>query len=288
WDGRTAGPIPVGTDGRRVRGRGMAVSVRRGASIGSATAGATLERDGSVTISHNAPDVGEGAHTMISIVAARSLGISQDDVHVGEPDTGNQLMFSGTSSQRTTVQMGNAVRNACEALKRELCEAAARSYGGAADEWRVEDGALRRDGQTVQLREIAERLPAGGAITSRGEYVHGTPVLSVTFGDHDHWSPGVAAVELEVDKETGEVKVIQYAAVADAGKILHYHSARGQIEGGAVMGFGATLFEEVCYQEGQLLNADAFQYRLPHMADIPAQFRTIIVEHGDGPGPFGA
>src|SRR5581483_1810962 len=153
WDGRTAGPIPVGTDGRRVRGRGMAVSVRRGASIGSATAGATLERDGTVVISHNAPDVGEGAHTMISIVAARSLGISQDQVRVGEPDTANQLMFSGTSSQRTTVQMGNAVRNACEALKRELADAAAQAYGGSADEWQVEDGLVRRNGTAVSFAD---------------------------------------------------------------------------------------------------------------------------------------
>ncbi|MBM2809883.1 MAG: putative oxidoreductase molybdopterin-binding subunit, partial [Chloroflexi bacterium] len=82
--------------------------------------------------------------------------------------------------------------------------------------------------------------------------------------------------------------VLQYAAVADAGKILHYQSARGQIEGGAVMGLGAALFEEMCYAEGQLLNADPFQYRLPLMSDVPEHFHTILLEHGDGPGPFGS
>ena len=79
-----------------------------------------------------------------------------------------------------------------------------------------------------------------------------------------------------------------YAALADAGTIMHYHSARGQIEGGAILGLGATLFEEVAYGEGQLLNADPFQYRLPQLGDIPEDFQTIILEAEKGPGPFGA
>ena len=111
WDGREPGRsrFPAHSDAcaRGAAWRSPSGAVLRSAS---ATAEATLNRDGTVTISHNAPDVGEGAHTMISVVAARTLGISQDAVRVGEPDTANQLVFSGTSSQRTTVQMGNAVR----------------------------------------------------------------------------------------------------------------------------------------------------------------------------------
>jgi len=288
WDGRTAGPVPVEGNPHRVRGRGMAASVRRGSSIGSATARASLNRDGMVTIDHNAPDVGEGAHTVISVVAAGTLGISQDQVHVGEPDTANKLPFSGSSSQRVTVQMGNAVRNACDQLKQEVLRLAAQTYGGDAAEWRLEDGTLRRDGTTVTLADLAGRLPEDIPLSGEGEYVHGGPVVNTSFGDHDHWSPGVAAVEVEVDTETGDIRVLQYAAVADAGTIIHYHSAKGQIEGGAVMGFGATLTEEMVYADGQLLNADPFQYRLPLMSDVPEQFRTIILEHGDGPGPFGS
>jgi CO/xanthine dehydrogenase Mo-binding subunit len=93
---------------------------------------------------------------------------------------------------------------------------------------------------------------------------------------------------VEVDRQTGEFRVLQYAIVLDAGKLLHPPSARAQMEGGAVMGFGHALFEEIVYQDSQLQNADPFQYRLPLMWDIPQSFHALTVENGDGPGPFGS
>lgn len=286
WDGRVSRPLPTAAGARVARGRGLAVSVRRGSQIGEATARARLDSNGVVTIEHNAPDVGEGAHTVISVVASGTLGIPQSEVRVEEPDTANQLHFSGTSSQRTTVQMGTAVRIACDRLKGRLAEMAAAAEGGSPQEWQVEEGRLRREGQVVSLGEVAAKAP-GGVIESTGSYER-PDVSDVSFGSHDHWSPGVAAAEVEVDRQTGEVRVIRYAAVADAGKVLHYHSAKGQIEGGAVMGYGAALTEEMCYAEGQLLNADPFQYRLPQMGDIPEDFDVTLIENGDGPGPFGS
>ncbi len=287
WDGRSPSDRHPGEAGRVTRGRGLAVSLRRGSNIGNASALASLERDGTVSIAHNAPDVGEGSHTVISVVASTALGIRQGEVRVGEPDTGNLMPFSGTSSQRTTVQMGNAVLNACENLKLEIARAAARLGGGAAEDWSVADGHARRGATALTFEEIGRSVAADAKIEARGAYARG-PVENPSFGSHDHWSPGVAAAEVEVDRDTGEIRVLQYAAIADAGRIMQYHSAKGQIEGGAIMGFGAALSEEVRYEEGQLMNADAFQYRLPLMADIPEKFRTIILEHGDGPGPFGS
>ncbi|HEX6510922.1 MAG TPA: molybdopterin cofactor-binding domain-containing protein, partial [Chloroflexota bacterium] len=108
------------------------------------------------------------------------------------------------------------------------------------------------------------------------------------FEGHDHWSPGAAAAEVEVDRQTGEVRLVRYCAVGDAGKAIHYASARGQLEGGAVLGLGLALFEEMLYQEGQLVNGDPFQYRLPLMRDLPADFTVSMLENGDGPGPFGS
>jgi CO/xanthine dehydrogenase Mo-binding subunit len=278
---------PVSPSPRLARGRGLAVSLRRGANIGDATAMAAIDRAGVVTISHNAPDVGEGSHTVISVVAARSLGVPQSQVRVGMPDTANQLFFAGTSSQRTTVQMGNAVRNACEHLKIELARTAAESYGGSPEDWRVADGELRRGEERYTLADLMKSLPHGVILRGVGSYEHAT-VEDPQFGGHDYWAPGVAAVELEVDRETGEIHILQYAAVADAGTIMHYRSAKAQIEGGAVMGFGAALSEQIVYEEGQLLNADAFQYRLPLMSDVPENFQVLLLENGDGPGPFGA
>ena len=76
--------------------------------------------------------------------------------------------------------------------------------------------------------------------------------------------------------------------IADAGRAIHYPSAKAQVEGGAVMGFGHALFEEVVYQEGQLQNGNAFQYRLPVMPDIPEEVHASMLENADGPGPFGS
>lgn len=287
WDGKPRTDLDRAQSGRFMVGRGLAVSLRRGSSIGGATARARLLSDGRVAIEHNAPDVGEGSHTVISLVAAGSLGIPQECVVVGEPDTGNQLYFSGTSSQRTTVQMGTAVRNACEGLKREIARAAAQMKGGSPGEWVVSNGRASRGPECLTFAELARSLKPGDVVQAVGSYDRG-PVPNSSFGSHDHWSPGVAAAEVEVDRETGEIRVLQYAAVADAGKVLHYHSAKGQIEGGAVMGFGAALTEEVRYEEGQLLNGDAFQYRLPLMIDIPERLHIAMLENGDGPGPFGS
>jgi CO/xanthine dehydrogenase Mo-binding subunit len=104
----------------------------------------------------------------------------------------------------------------------------------------------------------------------------------------DHWAPSAAAAEVEVDRETGEFRVLQFFVVVDAGKVLHDPSAKGQVEGGAVMGFGHALYEEVVYRDGQMQNGDPFQYRLPVMGDIPELFHSSMLENGDGPGPFGS
>jgi CO/xanthine dehydrogenase Mo-binding subunit len=93
---------------------------------------------------------------------------------------------------------------------------------------------------------------------------------------------------LEVNTETGELRIHKYSVIADAGRALHYSSAKAQVEGGAVMGFGHALFEETIYQDGQLQNADPFQYRLPIMKDIPEVFCAAMLEKEDGPGPFGS
>jgi len=273
--------------GSVARGRGLAVSMRRGSHVGTAEAMATLEPDGTVMISHNAPDVGEGAYTMISVVAAETLGLPQSQVHVGVPDTTNELKFSGTSSQRTTLQMGGAVHAACKDLLQKIAAVAAHVKGGSAEEWRIAEGRIARGDVALTFEQVHRAMDAKTPLQGRGNYQPSRSGHS-SFGGHDHWAPGVAAAEVEVDRETGEIRLLQFTTVADAGKVLHYPSARGQIDGGAVMGLGQCLYEELLYQEGQLQNADAFQYRLPLMTDFPQSLRSIILENGDGPGPFGS
>jgi CO/xanthine dehydrogenase Mo-binding subunit len=113
-------------------------------------------------------------------------------------------------------------------------------------------------------------------------------VDSSAFAGMDHWAPSAAVAEVEVDPDTGEFQVLQYAVAVDAGEMLHYKSAIAQLLGGAVMGFGHALFEEVVYADGQIMNGDPFQYRLPVLKDLPSSMQTSVLEAGDGPGPFGS
>jgi CO/xanthine dehydrogenase Mo-binding subunit len=291
WDGRSnLTPAEKSTNGAPwVRGRGMALSLRHGSQGGGrAYAMATLDTRGGVTIQHNAPEIGQGTHNLFSVVAARTLDIPQSLIRVKFPDTAVHLPFAGVSAQRTTMQMGNAVHHACEKLKQELFSLAARVKGGKPEEWRLIQGRLCWAETSFSIGEIIRTLGGNVVLKCVGYHsVRPTEKESV-FAGMDHWAPSAAALELEVNVETGELRILRYSVIADAGKALHYPSAKAQVDGGAVMGFGHALFEETIYRDEQLQNGDPFQYRLPVMKDIPEVFYSSMLENEDGPGPFGS
>ena len=287
-------PFPKPSSPSVVRGRGVAVSLRRGSSpfggANAASARATMDRAGRVHISHNAPEVGMGTHTMVSVVAAKTLGIPQGHVSVSMPDTDNNLPFVGVNSQRTTVQMGKAVQGACESLKRAIAGAAARAWGGRPEAWKVEAGVATQGEESRSYAEVASKLP-GSELLEGVVIADIRPTSGQAYGGRvEYWAPGAVAVAVEVDKETGEVRILDMAVVADAGKAIHYPSARGQIEGGAIMGVGMGLFEILEYGDDALLSGRTFQYRLPLFSDLPSpeRFHAALIENEDGPGPFGS
>ena len=291
WDGKANGATPASSDGgsRWARGRGMALSLRHGSQGGGrAYALVTMDARGIVTIQHNAPEIGQGTHNLFSVVAAQTLDVPQEQIRVRTPDTAVSLPFAGVSAQRTTMQMGNAVHNACNQLKQELFALAAQAKGGKPEEWQLIQGRLCWGETSFSINEII-RLIGGGVVLKAVGY-HSVPpmVKDSAFAGMDHWAPSGAAVDLEVNRDTGELRILGYAVIADAGKAIHHPSAKSQVDGGAVMGFGNALFEETIYQDGQFQNGDPFQYRLPVMKDIPADFYSSMLEKGDGPGPFGS
>jgi CO/xanthine dehydrogenase Mo-binding subunit len=291
WDGHVDHGSAGRASGERVaRGRGLALSLRHGSqSGGRAYALLALDDAGIVTVHHNAADPGMGSHNMLAVVATHSLGIPLRQVRVRPADSGNRLPFTGVASQRTSVQMGNAVRDAAAGLQREMIACAVQVLGGTPAEWRLEGGRVCRGAEGYDYADVIRRFPQREAmsICALGSYSY-PPSADKAFRGLDSWGPGCAAAEVEVDLETGQVKIVRYAAIGDAGKVLHGASAIGQIEGGAIMGMGIALHEDLVYQDGQLMNADPFQYRLPLIDDVPADFHTDLVENLDGPGPFGA
>lgn len=273
--------------GSKFRGRGLALSLRHGAQGGGrAYAMVALDRDGVVSVHHNAPDLGTGVFTVLTVVASQTLGIPQDQVRVMMPDTSNNMPFGGTSAQRTTVQMGNAVRAACEDLKRELIDAATQTVGGPHDEWRYDAGRLWRGNSPVELSAVLSGFRTV-SLRGVGSYSY-APSVDRAFGGLDHWAPGAAACEVEVDLDTGVVRVLKYCAVGDAGKAIHRQASQGQVAGGAMQGIGLALHEELVYEGSRLANGNPFDYRLANQADLPDTFVVDLIEHRDGPGPYGA
>jgi CO/xanthine dehydrogenase Mo-binding subunit len=271
-----------------VRGRGVALSLRHGAQGGGrAHALVEIDKQGKVRVVHNAPELGTGVYTVLAVTAARSLGVPQSDVEVTSPDTSKRVPFRGTSAQRTTVQMGNAVRAACDNLQRELVDAAVQTFGGGPAEWRIEGGRAWHGERSFSFPEILRPFQDQVPLRAVGSYSYAASA-DLAFGGLDHWAPGAAAVEVEVDVETGAVRLLRLCGVADAGKAIHHLSARRQVEGGAVLGIGVSLFEDVIYADGRMQNGHVRNYRLPTIADMPADFTSLLVEKGDGPGPFGA
>ena len=98
----------------------------------------------------------------------------------------------------------------------------------------------------------------------------------------------MAAAEVEVDEMTGDVRILKYVSVTDAGKMIQPLHCRGQDEGAAIFGIGLSLCEELVYRDGQLINPNLVDYRLPRFRDLPRTFTTRILEQGAGPGPYGA
>jgi CO/xanthine dehydrogenase Mo-binding subunit len=125
----------------------------------------------------------------------------------------------------------------------------------------------------------------GGELIGRG-YVRPGAGLGSTFPLF--WETGMGGAAINVDRETGEIRIDRYVTVADVGKAINPQQAEGQDEGAAMQGLGDTLFESLVYEQGQALNANLIDYRVPRFSDLPAHFESRLIENQDGPGPYGA
>jgi len=291
WDGRSSRLGPAKEQeppaAGRVRGRGLAATFRHGYSGSDNTfASITLDRRGRLRIHHAVTEIGGGLYNVMARVASAALGVPVEQIEIAHPDTDSPFS-DGIASQRMTVCMGGAVQAACEDLTRELIDTAVKVKGGEAEEWRLALGQLWRGEQGVPLGEIVRAVSPSGVLIGKG--VHRTARRENAFmGEVPYWGVSTGAAEVEVDTETGELRLLQYATACDVGKALDRLACKGQLEGAALFGLGNTLYEELVYEDQQLTNGDPFQYRLPLLRDLPERFIALMIENGDGPGPQGA
>lgn len=290
-------PAPSPKRPNVVRGQGLATVHKLTYTPTTSTAVVKLNQDGSVTALTSSVELGQGAHTVLSQLLAEKLGIPLEQVSVTTPDTDYTPYDQSTSGSRTVFHMGNAVLRAAGEIMRQLCELAAPMLDVPVDSLECRDGTVCVKGQPGRRKTFAEVIRArygarGTTIQGRGTF---TPPAAVPPDKETGQSPKVSAfwmyathvADVEVDLETGRVKVLRLVAAHDVGKAINPAGVEAQIEGGVAQGLGATLSEELLVRNGIVMNPSFVDYKIPTTMDVP-EIAPLIVEAPHEDGPYGA
>jgi len=243
-------PKPGSDAGPIKRGAGMAFLAFR-SGVGRSNAIIEVDGAGKYKVRVGVTDVGAGAKTTMGLIAAEALGVPLSQVEVLWGDTETCPYSVGESGSRTTIMTGHAVVEAASDLKRQIAE----------------KGMPKGDSKLI-ASAAPNPTVAGGKVRN-------------TFGAH--------FVEVEADTETGRVRVLKFLAVHDCGRIMNPLTATSQIKGGAIMGIGMALHEELLYDgpSGHPLTAGYYGHRVLTHRDAP-EIEVMFIESDDGYGPFGA
>jgi CO/xanthine dehydrogenase Mo-binding subunit len=272
------------------RGKGLACAFKDGGMTHSvSTAVVRVHADGSVTLFTAAVEHGQGSTTVLAQIVAETLGVGLDRVAVTAPDTGLTPYDQGTSASRTTTLMGRAVYAASLDARTQLAEMGANLLGVSPESVEVRDGMLIAADRQLSFGETISQHYGypGGEIIGAGTW-RPTRTEGHLGGATVFWEVGMGGAEVAVDEETGEIKLLRYISMADVGQALHRQQCEAQDEGGAMQGIGSTLFEALVTEDGQILNPNLIDYRVPTFADLPSEFGSVLIENADGPGPYGA
>jgi CO/xanthine dehydrogenase Mo-binding subunit len=273
------------------RGIGIATAMKDGGGTNKpANAAVTIFNDGSVLLSTGSVEVGQGMRTAFLQVVAEQLSVPTEKVRVAALDTHYTPFDKGTNASSATSIMGQAVLRAAYDARQQFLKAAGSVLKGPAAEIRLENGMAMYGEQRLSFREVMQRhfRDTEGEIWGRGFFKVDRDDNVPLGYPSPFWEIGFGAAEVEVDVETGVVKILRYVSLTDAGKMINPLQCQAQDEGAVVFGFGQALFEDLTYQDGQLVNGSLIDYRLPTFNDLPDTFMTFIMEGGGGPGPYGA
>jgi carbon-monoxide dehydrogenase large subunit len=271
------------------RGRGVALALKSTVTPSASQARIRLDREGCI-IYTGTIEKGQGAHTTLCQIVAEALQLPLSRVRAAPFDSDVTPYDQVTGSSRSTYSMGMALLRAAEDLTEQL-----RAHG--ADLLAVPPTRVLVDGDGVadranpdHRRGLAavldhagvEELWADGASDTGQLALPGPGRIASAF-----WSVCAAGAEVEVDEETGALRVVRYVTAADAGRAINPILCEAQLEGAVVMGLGPTLFEEMVWQEGVLLTDGLHTYTLPVMSHLP-ELRVAVEEVPDPHGPYGA
>lgn len=296
----TKNNLPAEPQGNIARGKGIGyASMINGFYLGVRTAGSGIVKfneDGGATIFTGSTDNGQGNHNMMRIITAEELGIPLASVSVIAADTEITPQDPGSYTMSATYVSANGTKAAAADAKLQLLEVAGEMLEVKPEELCTGDGlvwAPKEPSKALQIKQVVwQAFKTGKPIIGRGywkpevteaDWVHGKIDGQVT-GTYSYGSVGV---ELEVNKETGRVKVLKVVAAHDCGRALNPMAVEGQIQGSVGFGLGEALAEHIDFDGGMVLNPSFMDYGMLLSSDIP-EVESIIVESIDPHGPFGA
>jgi CO/xanthine dehydrogenase Mo-binding subunit len=254
-----------------------------------------FEADGSLVIRAGVTDLGGGQAAALAQIASEELGVSLDRITVHIGDSARTPLTGGTFATRQLYMSGNAVWQAARELRAAVAPVAAGLLEAAETDLQFADDQVRVAGspdRRIALARVIAECGRRGVSTAQLSVFRGEQAPPVdlqtgqgkTFPDYTF---GCHAVEVEVDTETGTVTLLKHAACHDVGRAINPQSVAGQIQGGAVMGIGQALLEEITLEEGNNLTTLFANYLIPTALDVP-DVQPIAVESGEGKGPFHA
>ncbi|MBW2609102.1 MAG: molybdopterin-dependent oxidoreductase [Deltaproteobacteria bacterium] len=251
--------------------------------------------DGTATLLTGATDIGQGSNTTLAQIACEELGISVEDLTVISGDTEITPFDYGTYSSRVTYVSGNAVKAAAEDVKRQLFPYVAESLEADISDLVAKDGRVYVKGSPSKGMTFRDAVK--GSLYSKDFHILGRglytpPTVVVNHETYEgHSSPaygfGTDIVEVEVDGLTGQVDVIRISGAHDGGQPINPMQAEGQLEGSACQALGQSLYEELVFKEGQIMNPSFLEYKIPTALDAPVIVNELLAEPDPG-GPFGA
>jgi len=254
-------------------------------------AGATVKMssDGSVVLLIGTVEVGQGPRTALSQVVAEELALPLEQISVAQLDTDVTPYDISTSASSSMVVMGTAVQRAAQDAKKQLLQCASKVLKQKAENFILKNGHVyAKNAEGVSYSKVIVDFfgSKAGEIIGKGLYKDKRSTKAVLGSTTTFWEVGWGGVEVEVDPDTGVVHLLNYVSACDAGKAINPEQCIGQDEGAVLFGVGHTLMEEMVYEDGQLLNGNLIDYRVPTFKDMPDKLETILIENGNGPGPF--
>jgi xanthine dehydrogenase molybdenum-binding subunit len=291
-----AGPRPPPHGPRRAVGRGIAANLQSYGRLvwlnDSAAAWVGFQLDGSLSVRCGVPDIGGGQASSLTQIAAEILGVDLARVTVHFGDSALTPLAGTTTATRQLLMSGNAVHEASSMLRDQILGAVAEETGQPVESLSMVDGSILGPETTVSIPDAivvcrSRSVPVEALATFFGP--KGRPVVRELRADRvfPDFTFGVHLADVEVDLDSGVVEVLRYVACHDVGRAINPRSVAGQISGGVVQGIGMALLEEVIMQDGVNMTGGFFQYLIPTATDVP-DVETVILESGEGMGPFGA